>query len=106
MKLATPPRKGTQNTFGREQRARQLLPSGEGGKSRLFDSPKGDRSGRPAPIDFVAFAKASGAEGFRCERPEEVRGAIQAALSSPGVAVVEAVVDAEEKPAKPNELKA
>ncbi len=23
-----------------------------------------------APIDFVAFAKACGAEGFRCERPE------------------------------------
>jgi hypothetical protein len=38
------------------------------------------------PIDFVAFAKAWGAEGFRCERPEEVRSAIQAALNSPGVA--------------------
>jgi pyruvate dehydrogenase (quinone) len=59
-----------------------------------------------APIDFVAFAKACGAEGFRCERPEEVRGAIQAALNSPGVAVVEAIVDAEEKPAKPEELRA
>jgi pyruvate dehydrogenase (quinone) len=59
-----------------------------------------------APIDFVAFAKACGAEGFRCERPEEVRSAIQAALNSPGVAVVEAVVDAEEKPAKPDELRA
>jgi pyruvate dehydrogenase (quinone) len=58
-----------------------------------------------APIDFVAFAKACGADGFRCEKPEEVRGAIQAALNSPGPAVVEAVVDAEEKPAKPDELK-
>jgi pyruvate dehydrogenase (quinone) len=58
------------------------------------------------PIDFVAFAKACGAEGFRCERPEEVRSALQAALSYPGVAVVEAVVDAEEKPAKPGELRA
>jgi hypothetical protein len=38
--------------------------------------------------------------------PEEVRAAIQAALNSPGAAVVEAVVDVEEKPAKPNELKA
>jgi pyruvate dehydrogenase (quinone) len=28
-----------------------------------------------APIDFVAFARACGAEGFRCERPEEVRSA-------------------------------
>jgi pyruvate dehydrogenase (quinone) len=59
-----------------------------------------------APIDFVAFAKACGGEGFRCERPEEVRGTIQAALNSPGAAIVEAVVDAEEKPAKPDELKA
>lgn len=59
-----------------------------------------------APIDFVAFAKACGADGFRCERPGEVRSAIQAALSSPGPAIVEAFVDAEEKPAKPNELKA
>jgi pyruvate dehydrogenase (quinone) len=59
-----------------------------------------------APIDFVAFAKACGAEGFHCEKPDEVRGAIQAALNSPGVAIVEAVVDAEEKPAKPDELRA
>ena len=59
-----------------------------------------------SPIDFAAFAKACGAEGFRCERPEEVRTAIQAALNSPGPAIVEAVVDAEEKPAKPDELRA
>ncbi len=59
-----------------------------------------------APIDFVAFAKACGADGFRCERPEEVRSAIQAALNSPGAAIVEALVDADEKPAKPGELKA
>jgi pyruvate dehydrogenase (quinone) len=59
-----------------------------------------------APIDFVAFAQACGADGFRCERPEEVRSAIQAALNSPGAAIVEALVDADEKPAKPGELKA
>jgi pyruvate dehydrogenase (quinone) len=59
-----------------------------------------------APIDFVAFAKACGADGFRCERPEEVRSAIQAALNSPSAAIVEALVDADEKPAKPGELKA
>jgi pyruvate dehydrogenase (quinone) len=59
-----------------------------------------------APIDFVAFAKACGADGYRCERAEEVRPAIQAALNSPRPAIVEAVVDANEKPAKPNELKA
>jgi pyruvate dehydrogenase (quinone) len=59
-----------------------------------------------APIDFVAVAQACGAEGYRCQRVDEVRPAIQRAFSSPGVAVVEAVVDADEKPAKPSELKA
>jgi pyruvate dehydrogenase (quinone)/pyruvate decarboxylase len=59
-----------------------------------------------APIDFVAFARACGADGFRCATVEEVRPAIRAALSSPKPALVEAVVDANEKPAKPQELKA
>jgi pyruvate dehydrogenase (quinone) len=58
-----------------------------------------------APIDFVVFARACGAEGFRCERPEEVRPAIEAALRSPGPALVEAVVDPEEKPSDPDELR-
>jgi pyruvate dehydrogenase (quinone) len=58
-----------------------------------------------SPIDFVAFARACGADGFRCERPEEVRHAIEAALRSPKAAVVEAVVDANEKPANPDELR-
>jgi pyruvate dehydrogenase (quinone) len=59
-----------------------------------------------APIDFVAFAKACGADGFRCDRAEDVRPAVQAALASPNAALLEAVVDAEEKPTKPDELKA
>ena len=58
-----------------------------------------------APIDFVAFAHACGADGFRCDRPEEIRPAIQAALRSPRPALVEAVVDADEKPANPDELR-
>jgi len=58
-----------------------------------------------APIDFVAFAKACGADGFRCDRADNVRTAIKAALDSRGVALVEAVVDAEERPAKPDKLK-
>lgn len=57
-----------------------------------------------APIDFVAFARSCGADGYRCERPEEVRAAIGAALRSPRAAIVEAVVDADEKPADPEEL--
>ena len=58
------------------------------------------------PIDFVAFAHACGAEAFRCERPDEVWPAIQSAFRSSRPALVEAVVDAEEKPTKPDELKA
>ena len=58
------------------------------------------------PIDFVAFARACGAEGFRCAHPEEVRPALQAALASPKPALIEAVVDANEKPTKPGDLKA
>jgi pyruvate dehydrogenase (quinone) len=57
------------------------------------------------PIDFVAFAKACGADGYRCEQ-EDIRPALQTALSSPRPALVEAMVDANEKPAKPDELKA
>ncbi len=57
------------------------------------------------PIDFVAFARACGADGYRCERPEEIRPAVQAALRSPKPALVEAVVDANEKPADPDELR-
>ena len=58
-----------------------------------------------SPIDFAAFAKSCGADGFRCTRPEEVRPAITSALRSSKAALVEAVVDADEKPAKPAELK-
>ncbi len=50
------------------------------------------------PIDFVKFAEACGGVGFRCERPEEVRPALQAAFSSNRPAIVEAVVDPFEPP--------
>src|SRR5207302_2835203 len=45
------------------------------------------------PIDFVKFAEACGGVGFRCERPEEVRPALQAAFTANKPAIVEAVVD-------------
>jgi pyruvate dehydrogenase (quinone) len=59
-----------------------------------------------APIDFTAFARACGADGYRCDRAEEVRSVIHSALNSPRAAIVEAVVDADEKPTKPGDLKA
>jgi thiamine pyrophosphate-dependent acetolactate synthase large subunit-like protein len=43
---------------------------------------------------------------FRCEHPDEVRPAIQAMLASPRPALLEAVVDANEPPLKPNQLRA
>src|SRR5262249_35018615 len=51
-----------------------------------------------APIDFVKPAEACGGVGFRCERPDEVRAALEMAFKSPKPAVVEAVVDPFEPP--------
>jgi pyruvate dehydrogenase (quinone)/pyruvate decarboxylase len=59
-----------------------------------------------APIDFVAFAKSCGADAFRCSKPDEVKPSVEAALRSSNAALVEAIVDPDEKPAKPAELKA
>lgn len=53
-----------------------------------------------SPIDFVAFARACGADGFRCSKPSEVAGAVADTLRSPRAALLEAVVDANEAPAK------
>ena len=58
-----------------------------------------------SPFDFGAFAHACGADGYRCEEPQEVRPAIEAALRSPRPALVEAIVDPDEKPTNPEELR-
>ena len=58
-----------------------------------------------SPIDFVAFAKACGADGFACATPSDLASTIEAFLSSPGPAVLEATVDPDEPPAKPDDLK-
>src|SRR6185503_15591237 len=50
------------------------------------------------PIDFVRFAEACGAIGFRCEKPDEVRGALEAMMLADGPALCEAVVDPFEPP--------
>jgi thiamine pyrophosphate-dependent acetolactate synthase large subunit-like protein len=50
------------------------------------------------PIDFVRYAEACGAAGFRCERPEEVRAALSGAFKAKGPALVEAIVDPNEAP--------
>src|SRR5437870_4536774 len=50
------------------------------------------------PIDFVQFAEACGGVGFRCERPDEARPALEAMLLADGPALCEAVVDPYEPP--------
>lgn len=50
------------------------------------------------PIDFVRFAEACGGIGFRCDRPEDARPALEAMLLAEGPAICEAVVDPFEPP--------
>ncbi len=53
------------------------------------------------PIDFAAFARACGAEGFTIEDPAACGDALDEALSRPGPVVIEAVVDPNEPPMPP-----
>jgi pyruvate dehydrogenase (quinone) len=53
------------------------------------------------PIDFVRFAEACGGVGFRCERPDEARSALEAMLLADGPALCEAIVDPFEPPMPP-----
>jgi pyruvate dehydrogenase (quinone)/pyruvate oxidase len=57
------------------------------------------------PIDFVSFAEACGGAGFRCERPDQVRSALEAMLLADGPALCEALVDPFEPP-MPSRVKA
>jgi pyruvate dehydrogenase (quinone) len=50
------------------------------------------------PIDFVKFAEACGAIGFRCQAPDEARPALEAMMLADGPALVEATVDPFEPP--------
>jgi pyruvate dehydrogenase (quinone) len=45
------------------------------------------------PIDFAAFARAVGAQGFTIQEPKECGAILEEALNTPGPVVVEAVVD-------------
>ncbi len=59
-----------------------------------------------SPIDFVAFARSCGAQGFRCETPAQIKPALRAAFSHPGPAIVEAIVDRNEPTLQPAKLEA
>jgi pyruvate dehydrogenase (quinone) len=53
-------------------------------------------------MDFAAFARACGAQGFTVRHPSELADTIRASLASPGPAVLHAVVDPDEIPAMPH----
>jgi len=46
--------------------------------------------------DFVKLAESFGARGFRCERPEQLESTLIEGLQTPGVVLMEIVVDCEE----------
>jgi pyruvate dehydrogenase (quinone) len=57
-----------------------------------------------SPIDFAAFSKACGAEGYTASTPDELDLALGAFLRATRPAVLEVLVDANEKPSLPQEL--
>ena len=52
--------------------------------------------------DFAALARACGGYGFAARKPEELKGALEAALTAKGPAIVDAVVAADELPNLPH----
>jgi thiamine pyrophosphate-dependent acetolactate synthase large subunit-like protein len=52
-------------------------------------------------IDFAAFARACGANGFTIENPKHCGDIVEEAFRTPGPAVVEAIVDPNEPPMPP-----
>ncbi|MBI2945872.1 MAG: thiamine pyrophosphate-binding protein [Candidatus Wallbacteria bacterium] len=55
------------------------------------------------PVNFAALARELGAEGFRVERPEELRRTIDRALATGRPSVIDVVIDpAQRPPAKTN----
>jgi pyruvate dehydrogenase (quinone)/pyruvate oxidase len=50
------------------------------------------------PFDFVKYAEAVGVAGYRADNPKTCGSVLAAALSAPGPAVIEAVVDPHEPP--------
>jgi pyruvate dehydrogenase (quinone) len=53
------------------------------------------------PIDFVAVARACGAQAYSIEDPAKCGETLRAALATPGPVVIEAVVDPHEPPMPP-----
>ena len=50
------------------------------------------------PLDFVKYAEAVGISGYRVDDPKTCDDVIRRALSDPGPAIIEAVIDGNEPP--------
>jgi thiamine pyrophosphate-dependent acetolactate synthase large subunit-like protein len=65
----------------------------------------GGRSGAISVRSIFSYSqKTWGSDGFRCATPAEMRPALTPALRSLKAAVVEAMVDPDEPPPKPEEV--
>jgi pyruvate dehydrogenase (quinone)/pyruvate oxidase len=53
-------------------------------------------------IDFAAFARACGAQGFTAREPSALAQTVRSFLAAPGPAILHAVVNPEEIPAMPH----
>src|SRR5829696_8529936 len=53
-------------------------------------------------MDFAAFARACGAEGFSAGDPDELEGAVRQLLASPAPAILDVKVDPDELPTLPH----
>ncbi|GJG85914.1 pyruvate oxidase [Gemmatimonadetes bacterium T265] len=57
-------------------------------------------------VDFAAYARAAGAQGFGAARVADLRPAVEAWLAAPGAALLDVQVDPAEEPQPPDKLAA
>ena len=57
-------------------------------------------------IDFAAYAEAVGARGYRCTGLDHLGATLRAALATPGPVLIDALVDPDEPPLPPMDLRA
>src|SRR5205823_5974123 len=53
-------------------------------------------------LDFAAFARACGAQGFTAKTPDEIEPMLRRLLATPGPALLDAFIDPDELPVLPH----